>query len=204
MIGAIRRRMIGNKSGKYPSNYPSNVAFTIDDNPAMMAICYKSGFAANPNYITIDEAGLVRGSAGQFNKPDVTHMDLRYFTGLVTNMSYALGNISGKKLTLPAKPSPMAVNSSRGAAYSDFTVIIPPEVTDLDLHFINNTTSGKNAKVICESATPLRINQWRKKWFADMPISEIVMYVPSNGINAYKEHSVFGQYEIRSIDEYVE
>ena len=176
---------------------------TSETNPAMMAICYNNGFAASPDHITAQEARAATGTAGQFNQSGVTHIDLRYFTGLVTNI-WQLGNISGKKLTLPAKPNPIGVNAGLGAVVSDFTVIIPPEVTRLDPYFINNTSSGKNAKVICESDTPFAIEQSRGNWFGDMPIGEVTMYVPSSAITAYEEHSVFGKYEILPIEDYTE
>lgn len=197
-------------------------ALTKKDQPVILAAFYNAGLCASPDYMTIEEAGLITNS--QFSNITLENVDFngedfsgfKWFTGItqISNNKFKKCNIS--KIILP---NTVTYIGSQGFAESN--------ITDIDLTYITNTSSfifnqcvhlakaiiGPSTSmeqygmfrmcsalrtVICKAIIPPSFAEA----FGAISTSQFVVYVPDKSVSAYQAHEQWGVYTIMGVSEY--
>ena len=193
----------------------SQYAITAKTNPEMMAALYAEGVAANPKYMTKEEAAVAfAGGSLPTSVTNCENIDLRWFIGWRGGFGKA-GNLTNcKKLTIPnySADSPIGVNTWWPASIHDgMVIIIPQDVKKID-PFMINSNIPRNVILIFEPITPPNASN-RSRFFQDSTdgwLSTITIYVPDNSLAAYAAFSTqyspnfYSQYTLKPISEYVE
>lgn len=141
-MSTLRRRIMG--AIKTEEDY-SMYAVHKKVNPAVMAICYAQGWAANENYMTFEEAAAVTSIGTIFAVNTITSFDeFQYFTGVTAIPNNAF-NKSGSKLAsikLPPNIVSIGTLAFRYTLLTEFT--ITPSITSIG----NNAFQDINSSYI--------------------------------------------------------
>lgn len=188
LIGTIK-----NQEGGYVVPQRGQYAVTSEDNPDWMSFLYQNGVAANPNYCTFEEAAAVENFSGMTQIP-VSHVDLRYFTGVNLTSTYSLDtpiSIITMKLTLPDVSGAWKVGGNAKFISRDtppYTLVIPANVEHFSANCIN--AGYTHAIYIFEGSVPPS-HDWTSYLKNNGGGGSLdAIYVPNNAVNTYKTTSI--------------
>lgn len=205
-----RRALMGIGDNEDLSQY----AITAKTNPEMMAALYAEGVAANPKYMTKEEAAVAfAGGSLPTSVANCENIDLRWFLGWRGGIYKSPTLTNCKKLTIPnySADSPINVNTWWSDSIHDgIVIIIPQDVKKIEPYMINSNKPC-NVIFIFEPITPPDAsNRSRLFGSSDGWLSTITIYVPDNSLAAYAAFSTqyspnfYSQYTLKPISEYVE
>jgi hypothetical protein len=210
----MRRRALMGMGGKPTVAY----AITKESNPVQMAQCYNKGWAASPDYMTIDDALAVNCTQTEFAEIGCGNMDLRYFRNITrdntwnglwsnpcNNAKYnaVINGTTYQVSKIIAEGKPLDWNG-KGIGLSTswmnpvyVLVVFPDTVTTLSTNYMEWKGSNSSANVLIlvfEATTPptIVINGNGQLTTGKSRITKI--YVPDGSVDAYKSASYWSDY----------
>ena len=211
----MRRRALMGMGGKPAVAY----AITKESNPVQMAQCYAAGWAASPDYMTIDEALAVNCTQNEFSQAvGGSNIDLRYFRNITRDdtwnglWSNACNNakynavINGttyqvSKYVAEGRPidwSAKGINISVSWMNPVYVLVVFPDtVTTLSTNYIQWKSSNSSANVlilVLEATTPPTIVRFANGQLATDKSRITKIYVPDESVDAYKQASYWSDY----------
>lgn len=199
-------------------------ALTKKDQPVILAAFYNAGLCASPDYMTIEEAGLITNSqfsditfeSVDFNGEDFS--GFKWFTGITQIPNNKFKNCNISRIILPNTVTHIG---TQGFAESNITNIDLTYITSASSFICNQCAHLTKAiigpstpmreygmfrmcfalnTVICKATTPPTFNEA----FGSLGTTRFIVYVPDNSVSAYQANEQWGVYIIKGMSEYVE
>lgn len=204
-----------------PQDTGPKYAITKKSNPAQMAVCYNKGWAANPDYMTIEEANALYVSQTQLGRAfsGINKVDLREFTnfyydntwGFLYEYGYAT---TALLIVLPNRPFTQNAKGINFKNSGDKYIVIPPGVTTYwsnTVFYQQGTQTNRDCIVhfIVEGETPPVFggNFVNGEYFNVANNTTLAdIFVPDNAVEIYKQATGWSKYAdiIKPMSQYVE